>query len=249
MSKHHRIVQLLPLSSTQQRAMVEARVPDAQQAKAFLTGVQEPRLAELAQNPLMMTMLLSVFQQRGGTLPERRSELYRAALHSMLERADTASKGGHGALELEPCLRQVAHASHTRPRGEQFRVFQARAQAAVGRACRRHAIQAGRWNKSWKRRYCTLQGRELTYYAGQDAAGNLQEKGRVHISGVIDLPSGEVGGDPVHRLNVTASGSNRVLQLKASSAAEKQYWLSALRAAGAAAAACRPARTRQCRPR
>ena len=88
-----------------------------------------PRLAELAQNPLMLTMLLSVFVRRGGSLPEQRSELYRAALHAMLERADTASKGGHGALALEPCLRRVAYASHARPRGEQFRIFKADADA------------------------------------------------------------------------------------------------------------------------
>ena len=62
-------------------------------------------------------------------MPENR-ELYRDALHAMLERADTASKGGHGALALEPCLRRVAYASHARPRGEQFRIFRANADAA-----------------------------------------------------------------------------------------------------------------------
>ena len=61
-----------------------------------------------SQNPLMLTMMLSVFKQRDGSLPENRSELYRDALRAMLERADTAFKGGHGALELEPCLQRVA---------------------------------------------------------------------------------------------------------------------------------------------
>ena len=110
-------------------ACVAARLPDAEQVEAFTTATRDRRLAELAQNPLMLTMLLSVFTRRGGNLPKQRYELYKAALHAMLERLDTAAKGGHGALDLEPCLRRVAYGSHTRPRGEQFRIFRSTSEA------------------------------------------------------------------------------------------------------------------------
>ncbi|MEC7140241.1 MAG: NACHT domain-containing protein, partial [Pseudomonadota bacterium] len=100
--EQHRVVQLLPLDGAQQRAMALARLPDAEQVEAFTAATHDRRLAELAQNPLMLTMLLSIFARRGGSLPEKRSELYESALRAMLERVDTACKGGHGALDLEP---------------------------------------------------------------------------------------------------------------------------------------------------
>ena len=52
--------------------------------------------AELLENPLMLTMMLSVFRRMGGQLPERRSELYETALDSMLNRADASRRNERG---------------------------------------------------------------------------------------------------------------------------------------------------------
>ena len=117
------IVQLLPLSRDQQEAMVSSRV-DTEQCAAFWDGARDPRYEELTENPLMLTMMLSVFGNMGGRLPERRSELYEAALDGMLNRADALRKAERslGRTHLEPFLQQLAFASHVRE-GDQFRIF------------------------------------------------------------------------------------------------------------------------------
>ena len=129
-SSKHQVVQLLPLSAAQQHSMISARL-EHEQAMQLMAQVVDPRLAELAENPLMLTMMLSVFKRMGGKLPAKRSELYKNALDAMLDRADAARKqrqGGHAAAssqeELEAFVQQLAYLSHGR-QGGQFRVFTA----------------------------------------------------------------------------------------------------------------------------
>ena len=129
-SSKHQVVQLLPLSAAQQHSMISARL-EHEQAMQLMAQVVDPRLAELAENPLMLTMMLSVFKRMGGKLPAKRSELYKNALDAMLDRADAARKqrqGGHATggsqAELEAFVQQLAYLSHRR-QGGQFRVFTA----------------------------------------------------------------------------------------------------------------------------
>jgi hypothetical protein len=129
-SSNHQVVQLLPLSAAQQHSMISARL-EHEQAMQLMAQVVDPRLAELAENPMMLTMMLSVFKRMGGKLPAKRSELYKNALDAMLDRADAARKqrqGGHTAggsqAELEAFVQQLAYLSHRR-QGGQFRVFTA----------------------------------------------------------------------------------------------------------------------------
>ena len=123
-SGRRQIVQLLPLSHAQQEGMVHARIDDDAQREAFWKGVRDPRYEELTENPLMLTMMLSVFKKMGGHLPERRSELYERALAVMLDRADAVRRVARAIdrPRLEAFLQQLAFASHRRE-GDQFRIF------------------------------------------------------------------------------------------------------------------------------
>ena len=133
-------MQLLPLSREQQEAMVRSRLDDEASA-AFWADARDPRYAELVENPLMLTMMLSVFGRMGGRLPERRSDLYAAALDSMLDRADAARRAQRamGRADLEAFLRQLAFASHRR-KGDQFRIFTG---ADVRAWCEEGEMEAG----------------------------------------------------------------------------------------------------------
>jgi hypothetical protein len=129
-SSNHQVVQLLPLSMAQQHSMISARL-EHEQAVKLMAQVGDPHLVELAQNPLMLTMVLSVFKSMEGKLPAKRCELYKSALDAMLDRADAVRKqrqGGHttgvSQEELEAFVQQLAYLSH-RQQGGQFRVFTA----------------------------------------------------------------------------------------------------------------------------
>ena len=96
------------------------------EVEAFMTAVRDPRLAELAQNPLMLTMMLSAFAA-GRSLPENPGELYRNALRAMPS-APTRRPGRPRRAGAEPAC-GAWHTLRTRGRGEQFRIFKANADA------------------------------------------------------------------------------------------------------------------------
>eukprot|EP00937_MAST-01D_sp_MAST-1D-sp2_P003080 g3080.t1 len=138
-SAHSRfVVQVLPLSVEQQRQMVASRLV-TDDVRAFTEAARDPRYAELVENPLMLTMMISVFDEMGGKLPEQRSELYGRALAAMLGRADAVRKAAGGRAQLEDTLRRVALASHRREGGE-FRIF-ASAQARSWTAAELGSVQ------------------------------------------------------------------------------------------------------------
>jgi tetratricopeptide (TPR) repeat protein len=131
-SDKHQVVQLLPLNEVQQRSMVRARLKHEQQAvESFMAQVRNTRLVELAENPLMLTMMLATFKRLKGQLPAKRSELYEEAIGAMFDRVDAARKQHGGSLqELRAFVQELAFLSHRR-QGGQFRTFTA-AQASGG---------------------------------------------------------------------------------------------------------------------
>ena len=74
------LVELLPMSRAQQEAMVEARLGDKGEAvvQGFVAGLtKSSAYAEIANIPMMLSMLIAVFKSRGNAFPKNRSELYK----------------------------------------------------------------------------------------------------------------------------------------------------------------------------
>lgn len=75
------------------------RLADAQ-ANALIAAIERnPRIAELAVNPLLLTVIALVHRQRA-KLPNRRSELYAEAVDVLLGNWDEAKDGIHPTLEV-----------------------------------------------------------------------------------------------------------------------------------------------------
>jgi predicted NACHT family NTPase len=111
---------LSPFGRTQIRAFVErwyghvgpmrGLKPDDVQGKAVtlnLTIERNPRLQELASRPLLLTLMASLHAWRGGTLPERREQLYADAVELLLDQWESRKlkKRADGSYETtEPSI-------------------------------------------------------------------------------------------------------------------------------------------------
>ena len=69
--KQCQLVELLPLSVEQQSAMVHTRVLDEKKATQLVTELGTAMFKEIASNPLMLTMMVSVYVSNGYKLRER----------------------------------------------------------------------------------------------------------------------------------------------------------------------------------
>ena len=70
------LVELLPMSRAQQEAMVEARLGEKGEAvvQEFVAGLtKSSAYAEIANIPMMLSMLIAVFKSRGNAFPKNRS--------------------------------------------------------------------------------------------------------------------------------------------------------------------------------
>jgi tetratricopeptide (TPR) repeat protein len=141
------LVELLPLSNEQQARMVRTRVSDEDKAERLVRELQNKAFKEIATNPLMLTMMVSIYVSNKHVVISNRSELYEKALLTIVGRSDKGRDGLDLAAQevLFGHLQKLASKSHKR-KGER-RIFTAtKAQEWVpdGWADIEKAIRAGR---------------------------------------------------------------------------------------------------------
>eukprot|EP00937_MAST-01D_sp_MAST-1D-sp2_P006357 g6357.t1 len=128
-----KIAVLQPLQKDQQQEMVKKRVEKLQAQLKFWGQVDaQPQLQELAENPLMLTMMISVFNELGERLPERRSQMYSKALHAVLKRITDERVDKRGRENLFTFLGYLASASHARSEEDPLNDSSGRSLARVG---------------------------------------------------------------------------------------------------------------------
>jgi hypothetical protein len=99
------LVELLPMSRAQQEAMVEARLGEKGEAvvQEFVAGLtKSSAYAEIANIPMMLSMLIAVFKSRGNAFPKNRSELYKQAVDAVMHSAHQVLKGIKGGWDQPP---------------------------------------------------------------------------------------------------------------------------------------------------
>eukprot|EP00935_MAST-01C_sp_MAST-1C-sp1_P001142 g1142.t1 len=123
-----KVVELLPLTPSQQGQMVKSRVDDVERAEQLIEQLVDPVLAEIASNPLMLTMVISIYVSNNYKLISNRAELYEQALQTIVARTDKVRAGVQRSEheKIFGWLQQIAFNSHLRE-GER-RIF-TRAQA------------------------------------------------------------------------------------------------------------------------
>jgi hypothetical protein len=89
------LVELLPLSDEQQARMVRTRVPDEETAERLVRELGNEAFKEIATNPLMLTMMVSIYVSNNYVVIFNRSELYEKALLTIVGRSDK----GRGGLD------------------------------------------------------------------------------------------------------------------------------------------------------
>ena len=114
--KQCQLVELLPLSVEQQSQMVRTRVLDDEQAEQLVKELGSGTFKEISSNPLMLTMMISIYLNNNCKLISNRSELYEKALRTIVSRTDK-SRTGVGATEQDDLfeqLQKLASGSHGR---------------------------------------------------------------------------------------------------------------------------------------
>ena len=108
--QHFHRVYLDSLTLEQQQDVIRRRVTDASQATKLLDYVehQVPHDTETGKlvtgNPLMLSMIISLFQINQGALPTSLTEVYRSATDAMLNRVDFKGRGTAVAAATVPHL-------------------------------------------------------------------------------------------------------------------------------------------------
>jgi hypothetical protein len=117
------LLELMPLTSLQQQEMVRMRVPQDANAERLVCELNNAAFKEIASNPLMLTMMISVYVKNKYKLVTSRSDLYEEALQAIIGRMD---KWRDGVAEEEQSvlfkyLQKLASGSHWR--AGQRRIF------------------------------------------------------------------------------------------------------------------------------
>jgi hypothetical protein len=121
-----RVLELLPLTSAQQEEMISRRMPGDPKAVARLMGeLKGGELAEIASNPLMLTMLVSVYIENDHKVVTNKSELYGKGLQTIVSRTDQVRRGltPKEQAKVLGLLQRLAYESHTQK--ENRRIFTA----------------------------------------------------------------------------------------------------------------------------
>ena len=90
---------LAPLDRKQQEQIIENRVGrlGLEALSSNLETMKDSEGQSICSNPLMLSMVISIFQSGGGRLPSSRYELYEKAIDTVLRRADVKQLGGNRA--------------------------------------------------------------------------------------------------------------------------------------------------------
>jgi hypothetical protein len=142
------LVELLPLSGEQQARMVRTRVPDEDKAERLVRELGNKAFKEIATNPLMLTMMVSIYVSNNYVVISNRSELYEKALLTIVGRSDKGRDGLDPAAQeaLFGHLQKLALKSHERT--DERRIFTATAAeewiGSDGWASIEKALRAGR---------------------------------------------------------------------------------------------------------
>ena len=123
--------QLLPFQSWQIEAFVAAwysqmtalqrlTAADAEDRAALLTAaaLNNPRIRELAQRPLLLTLIAKLQTEKGGTLPEQPEALYARAVDLLLDEWESTKprRTAGGGTEPEPSLAEYLRVGRDRIR-------------------------------------------------------------------------------------------------------------------------------------
>jgi hypothetical protein len=114
--KQGQLVELQALAIEEQSEMVKARVPDEIKAAQLLQELRRDTFKEIATNPLMLSMMISVYVSNNCETVSNRAELYERALQTLLRRTDKR-RDGIGQVEEEELfksLHTLASSSHQR---------------------------------------------------------------------------------------------------------------------------------------
>ena len=93
-------MELAPLAIEQQAQIVENRVGSQAlaQIRPHLETMKDSEGNSICSNPLMLSMVISIFKSSGSCLPSTRYELYEKAVGTMLDRADFKELGKRTSL-------------------------------------------------------------------------------------------------------------------------------------------------------
>eukprot|EP00935_MAST-01C_sp_MAST-1C-sp1_P002706 g2706.t1 len=121
--QHCKVVELLPLTPAQQAGMVKSRVDDEERADELIEQLADPVFEEIVTNPLMLTMVISIYVSNDYKLISNRAELYEQALQTIVGRTDKVRSGLERSKhkKIFGWLQQIAFNSHLR-KGER-RIF------------------------------------------------------------------------------------------------------------------------------
>jgi energy-coupling factor transporter ATP-binding protein EcfA2 len=124
------VVELLPLSHLQQAKMVATRITDSAKADVLAQELRSDALKDLASNPLMLSMMVSVYTTNEYRLTANRARIYKKALETIVGRVDKHGGGVDEGKQGELFRHLQSLAFHSHQRTGERRIFTA-SQASV----------------------------------------------------------------------------------------------------------------------
>jgi hypothetical protein len=121
-------LELLPLTPTQQHKLARSRITDCARADELAQELQTDALKDIARNPLMLTMIISAFVKKqhtlvGTSLSEKRAQLYKQALETVVGRVDKRRAGVDKAKQEQLFQFLQSLAFHSHQRTDERRIF------------------------------------------------------------------------------------------------------------------------------
>ena len=106
-------MRLEPLTQRQQEQIIENRLGASavRTLRPHMKKMTDTEGASICGNPLMLSMVVSIYQAGGATMPSTRFELYDSAVNTMLTRLDfkdIAQRGATQSEDVKRLLRAIA---------------------------------------------------------------------------------------------------------------------------------------------